>query len=66
MVDGLTWLFFATNDRRYLDEAQMAADYLVEVQGKDGHWRQHGGPYLNITAEYAFELRWFIEVKKLS
>lgn len=62
---GLTWLYLATDDRRYLDEAQIAADYLVEIQGEDGHWCQHGGPYLNITAEYAFELRWFIQVQKL-
>lgn len=62
---GLTWLYLATDDRRYLDEAQIAANYLVEVQGEDGHWCQHGGPYLNISAEYAFELHWFIQVQKL-
>jgi len=62
---GLTWLYLATDDRRYLDEAQIAADYLVETQGEDGHWCQHGGPYLNISAEYAFELHWFIQVQKL-
>jgi len=61
---GLTWLHLATGDRRYLDEAEIAADYLVEIQGDDGYWCQHGGPYLNITAEYAFELRWFIQVQR--
>lgn len=62
---GLTWLYLATDDRRYLDEARVAADHLVETQGEGGYWCQHGGPYLNITAEYAFELRWFIQVQKM-
>jgi hypothetical protein len=59
---GLTWLYLATGDGRYLEEARLAADYLVEAQGDEGYWCQHGGPYLNITAEYAFELRLFIQV----
>jgi hypothetical protein len=62
---GLTWLYMATGDCRYLDEAEIAADYLVEAQGEDGHWCQHGGPYLNITAEYVFELPWFIALQRL-
>jgi len=61
---GLTQLYVATGDGRYLEEALAAADYLVEAQGDAGYWCQHGGPYLNITAEYAFELRWFIQMQK--
>jgi hypothetical protein len=61
---GLTQLYLATVDGRYLEEALTAADYLVEAQGDEGYWCQHGGPYLNITAEYAFELRWFIQMQK--
>lgn len=62
---GLTWLYLVTGDRRYLEEARTAADYLVEAQGSEGYWCQHGGPYLNITAEYVFELRWFIQLEEL-
>jgi rhamnogalacturonyl hydrolase YesR len=62
---GLTWLYLATRDRQYLEEARVAADHLAESQADDGYWCQHGGPYLNITAEYAFELRWFIQVQKM-
>ncbi len=64
MMYGLTWLYLATEDHRYVEEASRAADYLVESQGDDGYWCQHGAPYLNITAEYAFELHWFIQVQK--
>jgi hypothetical protein len=62
---GLTWLHLAAGEQRYIDQARTAADYLVEAQGEDGYWCQHGGPYLNITAEYAFELHWFIQVQKM-
>jgi len=62
---GLTLLYLATGDQQYLDEGEVAADYIVEIQDEDGAWAQHGGPYLNITAEYAFELRWFIQVQEL-
>ena len=62
---GLTWLYLATGDSHYLDEACVAADYLVEAQGEGGYWCQHDGPYLNISAEYAFELHWFIQVQKM-
>jgi hypothetical protein len=62
---GLTWLYLATDERRYLDQAQVAADYVLETQGREGYWCQHGGPYVNITAEYAFELRWFIQVQRM-
>jgi hypothetical protein len=62
---GLTWLYLATRDRQYLEEARVAADHLAGSQADDGYWCQHGGPYLNITAEYAFELRWFIQVQKM-
>lgn len=62
---GLSWLYLATGDRHYIDEACTAANYLVEAQGDEGYWCQHGGPYLNITAEYAFELHWFIQVRKM-
>jgi hypothetical protein len=61
---GLTWLFHATGDDHFLDEARTAADHLVAIQGEDGHWEQHGGPYVNIASEYAFELRFLIEVLK--
>lgn len=53
------------DERRYLDEARRAADYLVETRGDDGHWCQHGGPCVNTTAEYVFELRWFVQVQKM-
>jgi hypothetical protein len=62
---GLTWLHLVTDDERCLDEAWEAADHLVESQSDDGYWCQHGGPYLNITAEYVFELRWFTQVQKM-
>lgn len=66
LLYGLSWLHLATGESLYLEEAQAAADYLVASQGLEGYWCQHGGPYLNITAEYAFELRWFIQVQRMS
>jgi hypothetical protein len=65
LLYGLTWLCLATGDCEYLKEARLAADHVVETQGNDGYWCQHGGPYLNITAEYVFELRCFIQAQRI-
>lgn len=61
---GLTWMYWITGDPAYLAEAEQSAAQMIQMQGNDGSFIQHGKPYLNIASEYALELKQFIAVHR--
>ncbi len=40
-IIGLVDLYLATNVKKYLDSAQLAADFLVATQNQDGSWTKY-------------------------
>ncbi len=65
VILGWTALYRHTREKRFLQAAQRAADWLVSIQDEDGKWSRH--TYLNAPRAYHTRVAWpLLEVHSLS
>ena len=65
-IIGLVDLYLATKDKKYLNSAQLAADFLVSTQNHDGTWTQftHNGAPKTYHSRVAYALLKLSEINR--